>query len=58
MRNDVLKQKAIDTARQKAAPINAEMKTGDFEKAAKAAGPDVKTTELITRAARRSAKSA
>ena len=51
VRDDVLKQKAIDTARQKAASINAEMKTGDFDKAAKAAGLDVKTTELIARGA-------
>jgi peptidyl-prolyl cis-trans isomerase D len=51
VRDDVLKQKAIDTARQKAASINAEMKAGDFEKAAKAAGLEVKTTELIARGA-------
>ena len=51
MRDDVLKQKAIDAARQKAAAINAEMKSGDFDKAAKAAGLDVKTTELIARGA-------
>ena len=51
VRDDVLKQKAIDAARQKAASINAEMKGGDFDKAAKAAGLDVKTTELITRGA-------
>jgi peptidyl-prolyl cis-trans isomerase D len=49
VRDDVLKQKAIEAARQKAATINAEMKSGDFEKAAKAAGLEVKTTELITR---------
>jgi peptidyl-prolyl cis-trans isomerase D len=51
VRDDVLKQKAIDAARQKAASINAALKSGDFEKAAKAAGLDVKTTELITRGA-------
>jgi len=51
VRDDVLKQKAIDTARQKAASVNAEMKSGDFDKAAKAAGLDVKTTELIARGA-------
>jgi peptidyl-prolyl cis-trans isomerase D len=49
VRDDVLKQKAIEAARQKAATINAEMKSGDFEKAAKAAGLEVKTTELIAR---------
>jgi peptidyl-prolyl cis-trans isomerase D len=51
VRDDVLKQKAIEAARQKAAAINAAMKSGDFEKAAKAAGLEVKTTELITRGA-------
>jgi len=51
VRDDVLKQKAIDTARQRAAALNAEMKSGDFDKAAKAAGLDVKTTELIARGA-------
>ena len=51
VRDDVLKQKAIDAARQKAASINAALKSGDFEKAAKAAGLEVKTTELITRGA-------
>jgi len=51
VRDDVLKEKAVDTARQKAAAINAEMKSGDFDKAAKAAGLDVKTTELIARGA-------
>jgi peptidyl-prolyl cis-trans isomerase D len=51
VRDDVLKQKAIDTARQKAASISAEMKSGDFEKAAKAAGLEVKTTDLIARGA-------
>jgi peptidyl-prolyl cis-trans isomerase D len=51
VRDDVLNQKAIDAARQKAASITASLKSGDFEKAAKAAGLDVKTTELITRGA-------
>lgn len=51
VRDDVLKQKAIDTARQRAAAIAADMKSGDFEKAAKAAGLEVKTTELIARGA-------
>ena len=51
VRDDVVKQKAIETARQKAASISAEMKSGDFDKAAKAAGLDVKTTELIARGA-------
>ena len=51
VRDDVLKEKAVDTARQKAAAINAEMKSGDFDKAAKAAGLEVKTTDLIARGA-------
>jgi peptidyl-prolyl cis-trans isomerase D len=51
VRDEVLKQKAIEAARQKAASIDAEMKSGDFEKAAKAAGLDVKTTDLIARGA-------
>ncbi|MEO6238167.1 MAG: peptidylprolyl isomerase [Vicinamibacterales bacterium] len=51
VRDDVLKQKAIEAARQKAAALNGAMKSGDFEKAAKAAGLEVKTTELITRGA-------
>jgi peptidyl-prolyl cis-trans isomerase D len=51
VRDEVLKQKAIEAARQKAASVNAAMKSGDFEKAAKAAGLEVKTTELITRGA-------
>jgi peptidyl-prolyl cis-trans isomerase D len=51
VRDEVLKQKAIEAARQKAASINAEMKSGDFDKAAKAAGLDVKTTDLIARGA-------
>jgi peptidyl-prolyl cis-trans isomerase D len=51
VRDDVLRQKSIEAARQKAATLNAAMKSGDFEKAAKAAGLEVKTTELITRGA-------
>jgi peptidyl-prolyl cis-trans isomerase D len=51
VRDEVLKQKAIEVARQKAASISAEMKSGDFEKAAKAAGLEVKTTDLIARGA-------
>ena len=51
VRDEVLKQKAIEAARQKAAALDAQMKSGDFEKAAKAAGLDVKTTDLIARGA-------
>jgi peptidyl-prolyl cis-trans isomerase D len=51
VREDVLKQKAVEAARQKASTVAAEMKSGDFDKAAKAAGLEVKTTELIARGA-------
>ena len=49
VRDDVVKIKARDLAKQKAAEIAAKLKGGDFEKAAKAAGVEVKTTELIAR---------
>jgi peptidyl-prolyl cis-trans isomerase D len=51
VREDVLKQKAVEAARQKAATVAAQMKSGDFDKAAKAAGLEVKTTDLIARGA-------
>jgi peptidyl-prolyl cis-trans isomerase D len=51
VREDVLKQKAVEAARQKAASVDAEMKSGDFDKVAKAAGLEVKTTDLIARGA-------
>jgi peptidyl-prolyl cis-trans isomerase D len=51
VRDEVVKKKAIDVARQKAASIDAQMKTGDFNAAAKAAGLDVKTTDFIARGA-------
>jgi peptidyl-prolyl cis-trans isomerase D len=51
VRDAVLKEKAVDAARQKAAEVDAAMKSGDFEKAAKAAGLEVKTTDFITRGA-------
>ena len=51
VRDDVLKQKAVETARQKAAAVSAEMKSGDFDKAAKAAGLEVQTPDLIARGA-------
>ena len=51
VRDEVLKQKAIEAARQKAAEVDAALKSGDFDKAAKAAGLDVKTTDLIARGA-------
>ena len=49
VRDEVLKKKAIDAARQRAAAVDAQMKSGNFEAAAKAAGLEVKTTDLIAR---------
>ena len=51
VRDAVLKEKAIEAARQKAAAVDAAMKSGDFDKAAKDAGVEVKTTDFITRGA-------
>ncbi|MDQ3213994.1 MAG: peptidyl-prolyl cis-trans isomerase [Acidobacteriota bacterium] len=47
--DEVLKRKALDLARERAAALSAQMKSGDFNAAAKAAGLEVKTTELIAR---------
>jgi peptidyl-prolyl cis-trans isomerase D len=50
VRDEVIKQKARDLSLQKAADLAAKLKSGpDFEKAAKAAGVEAKTTELIAR---------
>jgi peptidyl-prolyl cis-trans isomerase D len=50
VRDEVVKQKARDASRQKAIDIAAKLKSApDFEKAAKAAGVEAKTTELVTR---------
>jgi peptidyl-prolyl cis-trans isomerase D len=49
VRDDVIRQKAFEVAQQKAAQVIAEAKGGDLQKAAKAAGLEVKTTELIAR---------
>ena len=49
VRDDVMKKKAGDVARERAAAVAAQMKSGDFNAAAKAAGLEVKTTELIAR---------
>jgi peptidyl-prolyl cis-trans isomerase D len=50
VRDEVIKQKARELSRQKAAAVAAKLKgAADFEKAAKAAGVDAKTTDLITR---------
>lgn len=51
VREDVLKKKAVDAARQKAASISAQLKSDTFDAAAKAAGVEVKATELIARGA-------
>ena len=48
VREEVVKQKARDLAKQKATELAAKLKAApDFEKAAKAAGVEAKTTELI-----------
>jgi len=49
VRDEVLNQKAIEAARQKAAAIAPSLKSGDFEKAAKDAGLEAKTTDMISR---------
>jgi peptidyl-prolyl cis-trans isomerase D len=50
VREEVIKQKAREASRQKAAEIAAKLKSApDFEKAAKAAGVEAKTTDLIAR---------
>jgi parvulin-like peptidyl-prolyl isomerase len=48
VRDEVVKQKARDLSKQKATEIAAKLKSAsDFEKAAKAAGVEAKTTDLI-----------
>src|SRR6185436_8930824 len=50
VRDEVVKQKAREISRQKAAELAAKLKTApDFEKAAKAAGFEAKTTDLIAK---------
>jgi peptidyl-prolyl cis-trans isomerase D len=50
VRDEVIKQKARDLSRQKAVELAPKLKgSPDFEKAAKAAGVEAKTTELIAR---------
>jgi peptidyl-prolyl cis-trans isomerase D len=51
VREDVVKQKALEAARQNANSIAAQLKSGNFEAAAKSAGLEVKTTDLIARGA-------
>lgn len=49
VREDVIQRKALDAARSRATEAAAQLKAGDFNAAAKAAGVEVQTTELITR---------
>jgi parvulin-like peptidyl-prolyl isomerase len=50
VRDEVVKQKARELSKQKAAEIAAKLRNApDFEKAAKAAGLEAKTTDLLTR---------
>ncbi len=51
VREDVQKTKAIEAARQKASALAAQLKTGDFTATSKAAGLEVKTTDLAVRGA-------
>lgn len=51
VREDVLKKKAVEAARQKAAALSGQLQAGELEAAAKKAGLEVKTTELIARGA-------
>jgi peptidyl-prolyl cis-trans isomerase D len=49
VREDVQKTKSIEAARQKATAIAGQLKSGEFSAAAKAAGLEAKSTELIVR---------
>jgi parvulin-like peptidyl-prolyl isomerase len=49
VRDEFLNEKAIERARAAAAAAAPALKSGDFDKAAKGAGLDVKTTDLIAR---------
>jgi peptidyl-prolyl cis-trans isomerase D len=51
VRDDVVRSKAADTARQRAAALVPQLKTGSFDATAKAAGLEAKTTDLIARGA-------
>jgi peptidyl-prolyl cis-trans isomerase D len=51
VRDDLLRQKALDAARQRAADLAGPLKAGDFTAAAKSAGLEVQNTELIARGA-------
>ncbi len=49
--DDVVKKKSIEAARQRAASLAAQLKSGDFIAGAKTAGFEAKTTDLIARGA-------
>ena len=52
VREDVVKNKAVESARQKATALAAQLKAaGDFAAAAKTAGLEAKTTDLVVRGA-------
>jgi peptidyl-prolyl cis-trans isomerase D len=51
VREDVVKKKQSDAARENATAVAAKLKAGDFTAAAKAAGLEAKTSELIARGA-------
>ena len=51
VRDDVVKKKAIEAARQNAASLAPKLKTGDFAAAAKAAGLTADETDLLARGA-------
>jgi len=49
VRDDVVRRKAVDVARSRAATLSQAAQRGSFAAAAKAAGVEMKTTELIVR---------
>jgi peptidyl-prolyl cis-trans isomerase D len=49
VREDIQKTRAIEAARQKASSVAAQFKSGDFDAAAKAAGVEARTSELVPR---------
>jgi peptidyl-prolyl cis-trans isomerase D len=49
VREDLQKKKGVEAARQKASSIAGQLKAGDFTAVAKAAGLEVKNTELVIR---------
>jgi peptidyl-prolyl cis-trans isomerase D len=51
VREDVVKKKAIEAARQNAATVAPKLKSGDFAAAAKAAGLTAEATDLLARGA-------